>query len=108
MISRPAIFVAAISFVAAGFPALFAQDGSNLAAKMAENARLLRRYTFKQRTEVFYNGERQLDRVTQIHFGPDGRREQTVVSETGPSYAPDLGDGSQRAEIKRYAERVTA
>jgi azurin len=110
MIARRTIFATAIALVFFS-GRLFSQFGGNLAAGMAENAKLLHQYTFKQRTEVMYKGEGKAIRIAQVHFGPDGKREMEIISQTGQEPATGLGHriiNHQREEMKAYADRITA
>jgi len=85
--------------------------GERLAATMAENARLLHQYTFKQRTEAKYKGEDKIVRTSQVRFDPDGKRQTTLISQTGGEEATGLGHRiiqKKRDEMKEYVERLSA
>jgi hypothetical protein len=90
---------------------LGAQNGDQLAAGLAENARLLHQYTFKQRIEIAYKGEDRTSRVIQVRFDSNGKRQFTVVSESGGGEEPKgLGAriiARKRNEMKEYAQRLT-
>jgi hypothetical protein len=110
MIARRTVSKTAVCLVFITSP-LFAQDAASMASTMAENAKLLRQYTYKQRTEVIYKGEGKLTRIAQVHFSPDGKRELTVISQTGGEPATGLGHRlieAKRQEMKDYADRISA
>jgi azurin len=109
MLARRTILATAIPF-AFFTGGLFAQPGANLSANLAENARLLHQYTFKQRTEAIYKGEGKFVRVAQVHFAPDGKREMAVISQTGDEPATGVGHrivNAKRDEMKAYVDRIT-
>ena len=90
---------------------LAAQQGDRLAAMMAENNKLLRQYTYKQRTEVMFKGEDRIVRINQVRFDPDGKRQLTLISETGGesklgSHIPAIA--KKREEMKDYVMRLSA
>ena len=78
---------------------------------MAENAKLIRQYTFKLRTEIAYKGQPTAVRINQVRFGPDGKREMTVISQSADTAAArGLGKAEiakKRDELKEYGDRVT-
>jgi hypothetical protein len=101
LIALPAILFAAT---------VGAQNGDQLAANLAENARLLHQYTFKQRIEIAYKGEDRTSRVIQVRFDSNGKRQFTVVSESGGEEPKGLGAriiARKRNEMKEYAQRLT-
>jgi hypothetical protein len=88
-----------------------AQNGDKLATVMAENAKRLHQFTYKQRTEVLYKGEDKLVRLSEIRFGPDGKRQPTLISQTGGGEATGLGHriiNKKREEMKDYVDRLSA
>ena len=82
--------------------------GDKIAANTAENAKLLHQYTWKQRTAVKYKSEEKFVRVKQVRFDPDGKRQDTVLSEKAEK--PPSGPvrraiaEHKRAEIKDYVD----
>jgi hypothetical protein len=83
-------------------------NGDKLASAAAENARLLREFTWKQRTAVKYKGEEKFVRINQVRFDADGKRQATMVSEKGekPPSGPirrAIAD-HKRAEMKDYVD----
>lgn len=82
--------------------------GDKIAANTAENAKLLRQYTWKQRTAVKYKGEEKFVRVKQVKFDPDGKKQDSVLSEktekppSGPIRRA-IAD-HKRAEMKDYVD----
>ena len=108
--SHKVLLTAAPAFLVAGL--LSAQNGEKLAAVMAENAKRLHQYTYKQRTEVLYKGEDKIVRLNDMRFGPDGKRQATLISQTGGE-EPATGLGhriinKKREEVKEYVERLSA
>jgi hypothetical protein len=107
--SRRVLFTTVSAFLVAGL--LSAQNGEKLAAVMAENAKRLHQYTYKQRTEVLYKGEDKIVRLNDVRFGPDGKRQATLISQTGGEEATGLGHriiNKKREEIKEYVDRLSA
>ena len=82
---------------------LCGQGGDRLAAIMAENAKLIRQYTFKVRTEVAYKGQPTAVRINQVRFGPDGKREMTVISQSADTAA---ARGLGKADIAKKREEL--
>jgi hypothetical protein len=86
--------------------------GDKIAANTAENAKLLRQYTWKQRTAVKYKGEEKFVRVKQVKRDPDGKRQETVLSEktekppSGPIRRA-IAD-RKRTEMKDYVDNLVA
>src|SRR6202521_3151360 len=109
--SHRVLFSTVPAFLVAGL--LSAQNGDKLAAGMAENAKRLHHYTYKQRTEVIYKGEDRIVRLNQMRFGPDGKRQATLISQTGGAAGEATGLGhriinKKREEMKEYGERLSA
>jgi hypothetical protein len=74
------LFVSVSSFLLV--PTAGAQTtGDKLAASTAENVKLLRQYTWKQRVVVKYKGEEKFVRVKQVKLDPDGKKQENVLSE---------------------------
>jgi hypothetical protein len=108
-ISTRVLFTTAPALLVAGL--LSAQNGDKLATVMAENAKRLHQYTYKQRTEVLYKGEDKIVRLNAVRFGPDGQRQATLISQTGGEEATGLGHrivNKKRAEVKEYVDRLSA
>jgi hypothetical protein len=100
-LSRFTILLASVcSFVliptAGGQPA-----GDKIAANTAENAKLLRQYTWKQRTAVKYKGEEKFVRVKQVKLDPDGKRQETVLSEKPKNRPAGRSGGRSRTTSAR-------
>ena len=93
-ISTRVLFTTVPALLVAGL--LSAQNGERLATVMAENAKRLHQFTYKQRTEVLYKGEDKLVRISEIHFGPDGKRQPTLISQTGGGFRCCLSSTSRR------------
>ncbi|PWU00539.1 MAG: hypothetical protein C5B51_24995 [Terriglobia bacterium] len=90
---------------------LVAQQGEKLIATMAENARVLHQYTFKQRSDIKYKGEDKVIITVQVRFDQDGKRQVMPISQTGGQEATGLGRriiNRKRAEMKEYVDRVAA
>src|ERR1700674_1272094 len=109
--SHRVLFSTVPAFLVAGL--LSAQNGDKLAAGMAENAKRLHQYTYKQRTEVIYKGEDRIVRLNQMRFGPDGKRQATLISQTGGAAGEATGLGhriikKKREEMKEYVDRLSA
>jgi hypothetical protein len=110
MFARRTVISTAFFFLFVAGP-LFPQDAANIAGNMARNAKLLHEYTYKQRSEVIYKGEGKMTRISQVRFAPDGKRELSVISQTGGEPATGLGHrlvNAKRQELKDYADRITA
>jgi hypothetical protein len=86
--------------------------GDALAGGMAANAKLLRQYTYKQRTEIKFKGEGRLVRIHQVHFDANGKPEMTLVSQTGggsqPSGIAKAIIEKKKQELEEYGKRITA
>jgi hypothetical protein len=98
-------------YVCLSIAPVLAQPGQQLTGAMAENNKILRQYTYKQRTEVLLNGESRMTRINQVHYDAAGKRQLTLISETGGEEAHGLGSriiNKKREEMKDYVMRLTA
>ena len=78
---------------------------------MAKNAAELRKYTFKQRTEVRLDGETKTVRLEQVRFDLDGNLQRTTLTPPAPSQPNRGGLRGKVAARKReatqdYVERL--
>lgn len=78
---------------------------------MAKNAAELRKYTFKQRTEVRLDGETKNVRLEQVRFDLDGNLQRTTLTPPAPSQQRTPGLRGKVAARKRettteYIERL--
>lgn len=78
-----------------------ARQGSQLARAQQENARALRRYTWKSRTEVRKGGETKSVRLALVRYGADGALQETPLSATPPPDLPSRGIRGLIARKKR-------
>lgn len=70
---------------------------------MAKNAAELRKYTFKQRTEVRLDGETKNVRLEQVRFDLDGNLQRTALTPPAPSPQKQQGLRGKVAAKKRAA-----
>jgi hypothetical protein len=70
---------------------------------MAKNAAELRKYTFKQRTEVRLDGETKNVRLEQVRFDLDGNLQRTSLTPPAPSQQKTSGLRGKIAARKREA-----
>jgi hypothetical protein len=94
------------------------QQISALMTGMGANAKQLRQYTFKQRTETYYKGELKNAKIDEIHYDPSGERVSIPLDEQKAQSEPRRrGPGSRiiarkieqkQEEIKEYVERLMA
>jgi hypothetical protein len=83
---------------------------------MATNAKQLKQYTFKQRTEIYYNGDLKNSKLDEVHFNSDGERIVVPLGEQktdsgfhprGPAHrliAKKIEN--KQTETKQYIERL--
>jgi len=87
-----------------------------LMSGMAANAKQLRQYTFKQRTETIHQGELKSARVDEVHYSSSGERVSIPLDEKKAQVeGPRRGPGhriiakkieEKKAEMKDYVERL--
>ena len=82
IITRRAIASLAAIILAACAVASAQQQGKNFAQAQQENAKKLRRYTWKSRTEVRKGGETKSTQLYLMRYDVDGNVQQTFVSGT--------------------------
>ena len=91
------------------------QGNEQFTQVLADNEKLVREYTYKQRTEVKYNGEEKVVRISQVRFEANGKRE--VVPTDDPendTTSEKLPKGplrhakakAQQDKLRDYAERL--
>lgn len=113
--SRQGILAVALMAIAL-VPQLRAQSpvGGAIAANMAANTEKLKKYTFKQKVEVYLKGELKKTSVSQVHYDSSGQR-VAVPLESSPAAAaaqPRRGPIGRRIaeekkdEMKDYIERL--
>ena len=102
------LFVSALSLFLIPNAGAQPPAGDKLAGMTAENVKLLRQYTWKQRTAVKFKGEEKFVRVKQVKLDPDGKKQETVLSEktekppSGPIRRA-IAD-HKRTEMKDYVD----
>jgi len=92
------------------------QPTSAVMTAMAANAKQLKHYTYKQRTETYHKGELKNARVEEIHFNPSGERVSIPLKqENAEPETYHRGPGARliakkvaekKEEMKEYAERL--
>ncbi len=91
---------------------------ANLMEAMATNNKQVRQYTYKQRTETYYQGEFKNTKVDEIHYNAAGERVSIPLdqSQTAPE-APRRGPGhrliakkieEEKEKMRDYIERLAA
>jgi len=102
--------------VVTAIAAVAQQQNTALMSGMEANAKQLRQYTFKQRTETYHKGELKNAKVDEVHYSVSGERvsiplnEQKAESEAprrGPGHrviAKKMEEGKQK--MKEYVERL--
>jgi len=89
---------------------------NKLADSMAANNKQLRQYTYKQRTEIYHQGELKNTKVDEIHYNAGGERisvsldqPQPEVFRRGPGHRLIARKMEEEKEKMRdYSERLTA
>lgn len=111
-----AVFFGIAALVVLGVGAAAQQQMSTLMSGMAANARQLKRYTFKQRTEMYYKGDLKNTKLDEVHYNASGERviiplhEQKAESGShrrGPGFrlvARKIEE--KQEETKQYVERL--
>jgi hypothetical protein len=94
------------------------QPTNTLMTIMAANAKELRQYTFKQRTETYHKGELKSAKIDEIHYNATGERVSIpLVEQKSQSEPHRRGPGSRlmakkieerQEEVKQYIERLMA
>jgi hypothetical protein len=92
--ARYSTFVVLLAIVFAGCR-VQAQMGGELPAKIAENNKKLKQYTYQQKTEVFFKGELKTTKLAEVHFDAT-TGERIVVPMNG-----DSTDQPQQPERRR-------
>jgi len=92
------------------------QQLASLTSGMAANARQLKEYTFKQRTEMYYKGEMKNSKLDEVHYSSNGERMIVPLGEQksesgfhprGPAHrliAKKIEN--KQADKKQYVERL--
>ena len=77
--------VLAMSMVVFCAPRVWSQaGGGEVSAKMAENAKVLKQYTYLQKTQVFFRGELTTTKLDQVHYDSMGEKISIPISSTTP------------------------
>jgi len=89
---------------------------SALMSSMAANAKQLRQYTFKQRTETYHAGELKNAKIDEVHYNASGERVSIPLDEQkAQSEPPRRGPGhriiakkmeEEKDKMKDYVERL--
>ena len=92
------------------------QPTTALMTSMAANAKQLKQYTFKQRTEMYHKGDLKNAKIDEIHYSTTGERISVPLGEQKADSAPRRrGPGSRviakkieskQEEMKEYVERL--
>jgi hypothetical protein len=106
-----AILVTAIASVAQ-------QSAGALLMRLAENAKQVRQYTFKQRTETYHKGELKRAKVDEVHYNDAGERVSIPLDDKKEQAAPRRhGPGArliakkieqEQDKMKDYIERLVS
>lgn len=104
------------AMMALAITAMAQQQISTLMTGMAANAKQLKRYTYKQRTEMYYKGQLKNTKLDEIHFNVSGERVVIPLGEQkAESGSHRRGPGSRlvakkienkQEETKQYVERI--
>jgi len=115
-ISHRAIIFSFLALAALAIAAEAQQQLSSLMSGMAANARQLKQYTFKQRTEIYYKGDLKTAKLDEVHYNSNGERvviplhEEKAESKARPRL-PGFGlvarkIENKQEETKQYVERL--
>ena len=107
----PAMVVAILTGAAAAQPSV-----ETLMSGMAANAKQLRQYTYKQRTETYRQGDLKNAKVDEVHYNPSGERVSIPLDEQKiEAESPRRGPGhrlivkkieEEKSKMKEYIERL--
>ena len=91
---------------------------NNMMESIAANNKQLRQYTYKQRTEIYHQGELKNTKVDEIHYNAGGERVTIPLDQRQTqSVAPRRGPGhrviakkmeEEKEKMRDYIERLTA
>ena len=111
-----AVVVGLLAILAIATEAAAQQQTAALMTAMAANAKQLRQYTFKQRTEMYHNGELKNAKVDEVHYSVGGERVSIPLDEQrAQSEPPRRGPGhrliakkieEEKEKMKEYVERL--
>lgn len=115
--TRYSKFLLSLIFTAALASQAYSQiDPGKFAARMEENTKKLKEYTYTQKTQVYFKGELKKTKLAQVHFDPATGEKVVVPMDSGDAeQQPDQGRGGRlrarmvekkRDEMKEYADRL--
>jgi len=91
---QPNVFIPVIAVILFAATAVHAQQPVNpLVAGMGANAKQLKQYRFKQRTETYHDGELKSAKTDEVFYSSNGERnaiqiDERVLQSDGPKRGP--------------------
>jgi hypothetical protein len=116
--TRKAALIGLLVILVIAIDAAAQQQVSALMTGMGANAKQLRQYTFKQRTETYHQGDLKNTKVDEIHYSASGERVSISLNDQKAQSEPRRrGPGSriiakkieeEQEKMKKYIERLMA